>query len=517
DRVDVRATARLADIGVARVLLGQDLRQGNLTLTLDRKGMDLKGDARVGAMAAKIDWRQNFEAKAPFRSRYRLTGRSGELKSLEDLGFELGPLGRGAVAGTAGADLLVTEGHGGEFEVQAGADLKDLALEIKQLGWIKPRGIAGRAEGVVRIKKGQVTAIPSFSIVAGDMAVAGRAVYAPGGDLIRVEVDKVKYGRTDARVQARRRADDGWDLDFKGASFEFGPLWSQVIRGGGSPAEREAAANLKLGIIFQLDRVWMEKDNAFDSVSGVFRHDGDRWRSATAKGLAGGKPFAFDIKPGDGGKAERILTMTAADAGAMLRALDLYDNMTGGQMEIFGAYRDNDPGEPLVGRVVVRDYRVANAPILARLLSVAALTGILDELKGEGLNFSALDLPFVQTEGLFELREARAFGAALGFTAAGKIYTDADVLDLEGTVVPAYAINSLLGNLPVVGELFTGGEKGGGVFAATFRMTGPRDDPTVAINPLATLAPGFLRNLFGIFSTSARPTQPAPAPEGAGK
>jgi len=42
----------------------------------------------------------------------------------------------------------------------------------------------------------------------------------------------------------------------------------------------------------------------------------------------------------------------------------------------------------------------------------------------------------------------------------------------------------------------TGG--GGGVFAATYRVTGPLDDARVSVNPLSTLAPGFLRNLFGI-------------------
>jgi hypothetical protein len=244
-----------------------------------------------------------------------------------------------------------------------------------------------------------------------------------------------------------------------------------------------------------------------DGVKGAFRHDGVRWSSAEAEGRVGAKgaPFTLAVRAADDG-GKRTLTLKAGDAGAMLRALDFYDNMVGGTLDIAGEYLDRDPGEPLVGRVVARDYRIVNAPLLARLLSVAALTGILDELRGEGLNFAALDLPFVQTEGMMELREARAFGASLGFTAAGKIYTDTDILDMNGTIVPAYAINSLLGNLPVVGTLFTGGEKGGGVFAATFRMTGPREEPNIAINPVATLAPGFLRNLFGIFGTAGRET-----------
>ena len=35
-------------------------------------------------------------------------------------------------------------------------------------------------------------------------------------------------------------------------------------------------------------------------------------------------------------------------------------------------------------------------------------------------------------------------------------------------------------------------------------MTGPLADPKISVNPLATLAPGFLRNLFGIFDGSPR-------------
>ena len=520
DQVDVKATARLDNIAVRGILLGQDLRRGNLDLTLDRRGMDIKGEAQVGAMAAKVDWRQNFDAKAPFRSRYRLVGRSGELTTLEDLGFDLGPMGQGKIEGTAGADLLITEGHAGERNIEAKADLKDLAVEIKQLGWTKARGDAGTAEAAVRIKGDVVTAIPSFSVVAADMTIKGRAVYAADGSgLDRVEVDRVKYGRTDARLGVSQRGDGGWDMTFKGASFDFGPLWSEVLRGGAAGAGQEAAANLKLGLIFALDKVWMGEDRSFEGVAGAFRHDGARWGTAEATGRVGaaGKPFAFAIKPPPEG-GDRVLTLSAEDAGAMLRALDLYDNMIGGTLEIHGTYRDGDVGQPLVGRAVARDYRVVNAPFLARLLSVAALTGILDELKGEGLNFAALDLPFVQTEGLFELREARAFGASLGFTAQGKIYTDADVMDMDGTIVPAYAINSLLGNLPVVGGLFTGGEKGGGVFAATFHATGPREDPNISINPLSTLAPGFLRNLFGVFGAakSTAPVQP-PASAGTGK
>ena len=43
------------------------------------------------------------------------------------------------------------------------------------------------------------------------------------------------------------------------------------------------------------------------------------------------------------------------------------------------------------------------------------------------------------------------------------------------------------------------GGKGKGIFAATYQARGPREDPTVFVNPLAALAPGILRELFSGF------------------
>jgi hypothetical protein len=50
--------------------------------------------------------------------------------------------------------------------------------------------------------------------------------------------------------------------------------------------------------------------------------------------------------------------------------------------------------------------------------------------------------------------------------------------------------------------VLTGGE-GQGLFAASFRLTGSNDEPTVSVNPLAALTPGVLRKLFDPFFGTA--------------
>jgi hypothetical protein len=131
-------------------------------------------------------------------------------------------------------------------------------------------------------------------------------------------------------------------------------------------------------------------------------------------------------------------------------------------------------------------------------------------------------VPIVFKNRVARIENARAVGSELGLTANGEIDLRAEKMQLEGTIVPAYTINSVLGNIPLLGDLLTG-DKGSGVFAATYRLQGPLDDPKASVNPLAALAPGFLRNLLGIFAgggkdqsedqekPAAAPSAPPPA------
>ena len=61
----------------------------------------------------------------------------------------------------------------------------------------------------------------------------------------------------------------------------------------------------------------------------------------------------------------------------------------------------------------------------------------------------------------------------------------------------AYSVNRVLGAIPLLGNILTGGE-GEGLFAVTYAISGSLEALDVSVNPLSVLAPGFLRNLFDI-------------------
>ena len=150
------------------------------------------------------------------------------------------------------------------------------------------------------------------------------------------------------------------------------------------------------------------------------------------------------------------------------------------------------------GTAELTDFRVAHAGGLGKLLQAMTLYGLVDVLRGPGLAFTQLVAPFTLSDDMLELADTRAFSPSLGLTAKGRIDIDASTVDLQGTIVPAYFFNSLLGNVPLVGRLFSP-ERGGGLFAASYSVEGKLDDPEVGVNPLSALTPGFLRGLFRLF------------------
>jgi hypothetical protein len=66
-----------------------------------------------------------------------------------------------------------------------------------------------------------------------------------------------------------------------------------------------------------------------------------------------------------------------------------------------------------------------------------------------------------------------------------------------GTAVPAYALNSLVSKIPIIGRLLTG-RRGEGLLGLGYRVTGRGDDPSVFVNPLSVLTPGIFRRIFEV-------------------
>ncbi len=223
--------------------------------------------------------------------------------------------------------------------------------------------------------------------------------------------------------------------------------------------------------------------------------------------------LTFDYAPIDSGV--RRLHLQATDMGAVLRATDTDPNVDGGYLEITGETESPDPLSPLKGEVEGDGFRIHDAPILARLLTLASLTGIVEALDGGGVVFDRItgSFEFDFERNAISTELVRIYGTSIGITTQGTVDLGKDHVQVRGVVVPAYFLNRILGAIPIVGRILTGGE-GEGLIAFTYKVEGPATSPEVSVNPLSGLTPGFLRGVFNIFGSdddSADSEAPAPA------
>lgn len=507
--IDIAAAANLRGAGVPAIAYGQDLTKGTLTVKVDKRAMSVEGDATVGPAAVTLKWYERFGDGPGYVRRYDVKGTFDDAARTA-FGVAFPSYLRGPVA----FDFSLGARAGGKAEASLRLGLEKATLLIPPLGWSKSPGTDGLAFLTLSLDKQHLTAIPDFSVTTPNLRASGSANFDANGRVVAVDVKRFHLGATDVTGRVTRRADGGFDIAMQGAGFDAAPL----LRRGGDDSDSDLPP---LSIDLKLGSLWFSTGQPVQNAVARLAYDGKLWRSIDLAGSFGGQRN-LSLKVATAGNT-RTLSFESTDAGAALRALDIAQTVNGGRLLLAmtrDAARDDNPWR---GNFAMRDINVVKAPIMARTLALASLTGITNALSGKGIQFARVDVPLVFKDRVARIENARAVGSELGLTANGEIDLRHDRMQLEGTIVPAYTINSVLGKIPLLGELLTG-DKGSGVFAATYRLQGPLDDPKASVNPLAALAPGFLRNLLGIFTGGGKeqseedgksvepPTLPPPAP-----
>jgi hypothetical protein len=231
-------------------------------------------------------------------------------------------------------------------------------------------------------------------------------------------------------------------------------------------------------------------------VSVVLQRTGGLWRSGQIAGtFPDGHKLSLQFGSGTGAANADDLNLQSDDFGDTLKLFDIGDGVSGGSLQVAGKLTRVAGGRRILrAHIDGKNYVVSRAPILARVLALPSFTGLSSAISGSSLPFFNLRGDIEMSGDRITLDRLLAYGESLGITADGWIEPDRDRMELHGTVAPAYALNSIFSNVPILGALLGGGSQG--LFAANYRVSGSGADPQVSVNPLSALAPGILRQLF---------------------
>jgi len=142
--------------------------------------------------------------------------------------------------------------------------------------------------------------------------------------------------------------------------------------------------------------------------------------------------------------------------------------------------------------------------------STAVLGERKQQVTRQRIGFNQLRAPFSVGAGKFRLKDAYMNGPMLGATMRGTVDFKAQTVDLGGTYVPLYGLNSALGAIPILGRVLVG-RQGEGVVGITFAIKGKLDDPSVLVNPMSVMTPGIFRQIFEFTGSVPDPNAPPSA------
>lgn len=522
--LSAHATAQIREATIRDIALNRHLEQGMLNVEVDKEGFQVKGSGLFDTAPVTFDWEERFAAR-PFLKRYRIQLQMDDAYRRRSKSF-MSFLPHGFLRGPAQLNVTGVATAQDSHDLDLHVDLEPTHMSIAALGWAKPADVPAALHAAVRVRDGQLDEISSLSLKSSTnvspLFLEGKVSFDSDGRLAQAHFEDVRIGKSHATLHAKA---DGkrkqTKVNVTGSYLDLSPLFDQDVPAAVgppdstvgfdevTPSQSNAEHMSPLVVDLAFAKVQLAKGQIATSLKGATTYRNSQFEKMNVTSLLGdGTPAQFQISPSDNAPDTRLIRFVTEDAGLFARTLGIVETMRGGKVTLSGTLNHQGVAE---GDVRVRPYRLVKTPLLARLLSIAALTGIVDALTGEGIAFNMLHTHFVydsQRERLV-ITDFRTSGASLGMTGRGTVWFASNQVDLAGSIIPAYVFNNLLSRVPFIGWLLSGFEEGGGIIGLNYSIKGKARDPKLTTSPLSVLAPSFLRRLF---SAGDEPVLPLSSP-----
>ena len=462
------------------------LTGGEVTISASQEGLQIDGEALYEGTPVTIGWTETFGLPDDAASTRISVAADVDARTLDAFNIPArryldGPLRLTASAVSDGLDIRSVDIH---------ADLTDALLEAPAGLWSKAAGEPGAADVAVS-RDDTGFALDSVRIASDGLDLSASAHMTDQGRLERIDFDRFYVeGLADIGGELRVPEETGAPLQVR-VSGRYADVSGLI---GDLSFPGQGGDSLALSASVDISRLILSDTSVLDDFSLIWRSEPLGVRAFSFSGNALDGPVqAFFGASEEGGAREFRLQAQSVERMASLFGIDSYAR--GGRVAVLGTAPPLGVDGPMSARVEVSDLTLVRVPILARILAAGSFQGLAALLNGDGIVFDRIDGDVLYEDGLLTIADARATGSALGVSAAGTIDFQEAHAAIDGNLAPSYVLNSLLGDVPVIGDILVS-RPGEGVIGITYSVEGPFDSLTVFANPLSALAPGLLRRLF---------------------
>ncbi|MGC6472238.1 MAG: AsmA-like C-terminal domain-containing protein [Parvibaculales bacterium] len=512
--MQVALDAAVQDFHVPGGVRGYDVKAPFISFTYRGDKLGVESDIIVNGVPIEVSLTEEF---VNLRRNISKLSVQAELTEYDFANLKLDSLAK-RVRGRLPMKFDLTRDNQGRLDLSFKADMEAAAMRLSPLAYEKEAGRHADLHVTAAISDDRKFEAIKMVMKDHDVLFSANAAFDDG----RLETLSIPSLKLDGKGSAEILLDRSGEkrlFSLTGSYFDMSQFtenndFGMPVFDGGNPAfvlspdiqstDAEAAdeEGLSSGQLFRgdmdikVDVAHLQANNGvhikdFMIVSDL--RDGLFEKIMVSGAINGTNALQFDLNRETPKK--RVYNMRLKQADTLFKALGTLDNMQGGELVLSGQLT-NEAGKG-EGTLYISDFTVPELPTLAKILTLGSLKGISDTIQDEGLYIRTAELEFRHKDRLFEVESFVANGPALGITMEGIIDRGQDQLFLDGTLVPAYSLNSFLGRIPIIGFLFSGGQ-GGGLLGLSYDISGPINKPEISVNPLSLFTPGFIRNIFSV-------------------
>ncbi|WP_169544969.1 YhdP family protein [Sneathiella aquimaris] len=490
EKVVYEASGSFKDAYIPNVFQDINLGDGDLDVTVSTEEINVSGPAKLNGNPAQILFQAYLRGKKKGVRRYEVQAKLDET-ARQSLGADLD-----FIKGSAGASLAVDVQPSGKATGVVTLNLLETDISFDALHIHKPIGVTGLLGLQFATDGTGKTDLSNVRLSADQLELVGKGSFDQDG-LSSFAVDRLIVGESDLALNVNRVAANEYALNVSGPVLDLRPfvLKEKVAEADGISEKTEDVAdekaliwnsNIKIGTALLAGGVALKNLSGQLSAKNDVIQKGD-----IAARFTDEFGISFALRENKNG---RQFEFQSDHAGLLLRGLDVYDNARDGTLEVSGMINDTGENSRTTGVMSMKEVRIVKAPVLGKILTLGSLGGIVELLQNDGMTFTTVEGPFVFQDDELSTKDFRAVGS-IGITFTGSIDQKQKTIDGFGTVIPSYTLNSILGNIPILGRLLVGRE-GEGIFGFSYKVKGGSDNPDISVNPVSALAPGILRRMF---------------------
>ncbi len=373
-------------------------------------------------------------------------------------------------------------------------DLKNSVVIAPGTAWKKAKGVPAKATFVV-IENGNSAKLSDFKFFGKGFSAIG-ALDLDASGVKFANFSNVKLSPKDNYGFTVTRQGNGYKINISGKSFDMRPLIAQ-LKADETTTLKYDSSQAAIDLTGKIDKVYGFGNEVLSVSTMKYSERGGIPSLAefTGRTSAGGS-VAAQLK---GDKNGDVVTVASDDSGSFWRFFDIYAFVQGGSVDLRLTKSGNGPH---VGNVNMRNFKVIGDERLKTLVSTRASAkerSLNEALKGRldvsRVNFTQANISVQLNNGRLDIKEGIVRGPQIGAAFDGMLYDRKDNTNISGTFMPAYALNSFFGEIPILGALLGNG-KDKALLGITFKVSGNADNPQIQVNPLSIIAPGIFRSIF---------------------